>query len=229
MFNKRGASGAAVVKGTITALAVALVVFVFVMLGIWILVVSGGWDIIAKEINGIKIDSSSTSFGDAFGGSYVFFGYIFGGIANFLFGVTSAKFSPVIITISIWLLLFVTFGDILATFGPFSTTVSWLTGFLLAVIAANLNFVVIMTTFFIGIVSFMGAAAVVAGVGLAFVTFFAVNFGITSFAPFMMRRKMMLATHKSSVKTLAGGKKIEASITAIGDVGRALRTEGEKK
>src|SRR5438105_1032101 len=64
-------------------------------------------------------------------------------VCRYLFGpdvsVGNDALSAAIITIALWILVFVTFSDIISTFSTFSKPISWIIGGLIAIIAANLG------------------------------------------------------------------------------------------
>lgn len=181
---------------------------------------------------------SKTSVGDS-GGSIAFseaittsdsmrsvmkvFDYIIGGVPNFLISTTS-KTSAAIIVVAIWLLLFITFGDIIANFSTFGREVSWVSAFLIAIIAANLGWVINITVVCIGIFAGLGAIAVVLGLGAAFLAFLVVNgWFIGSLGPWVLRRRLFMQAEKNAFKTIAGAREVEGAITGLKGVGKALR------
>ena len=168
------------------------------------------------------VETTSESFKDILGKSFVWMDYIFGGISKFLIETTSSS-SATIITIAVWLLIFLTFGDIFATFSTFNKGISWAIAFLLAVIAANLKAVIVISTLFIGLFSFLGTLAVLGGLAAAFVVFIGLNWGISSLGPMIMRRKAMRAAEKSSIEAEAGGEVTAGAIKGMKKVGEALR------
>ncbi|MBI3334765.1 hypothetical protein HYZ97_04735 [Candidatus Pacearchaeota archaeon] len=213
MLNKRGAAHHWVVGIFIVALLISVLVAIMS---------SPVWDKITAAAS-TPVDTSTSSFAVLLGNGWVFLDYIFGKPAAFLTSVTSSQYSPLIITIAIWLMLFITFGDIIATFGTFSEKIyGWLLGFLLAVIAANLKAVVYMIAFSVGLFSALGSAAVLLGVGTSFFVFLAVNFGLKQFGPFIMRRRAMYTAATAEIKAEAGGKKLAGTIKGLGAAGKAL-------
>lgn len=150
------------------------------------------------------------------------FTYIFGApISAASFGISDA--SSAIITIAAWLLLFVTFSDIIATFSSFTKWIAWVMGLLIAVIAANFGFVVSIMAWATAIFSALGAVAVYVGLGAAFVAFIAVNFGLQGLSRWIIRRKAMMIANKEA----AGGEKLAGTIRGLGAAGRELRKLGD--
>jgi hypothetical protein len=149
------------------------------------------------------------------------FMYIFGApISAEAINVVSAG----IITIAVWLLIFITFSDIIASFSSFNKGVAWGIGFLISVIAANLGFVVKMTAWFIGAFAFLSGLAVIVGLLAAFVAFIAINIGVGKFAEWALKRRAVLSAHQAS----AGGKKLAGAIEGMGEIEKALARLGVK-
>lgn len=213
MINKRGAG--------VPVFVWWLLGFIVVIIAITILINTPAWKIITAFSPAV-IDQTSTSFGEYLGEGFEFFGYLFGEIPTFLVSITTNKWSPVIVVIAMWLLMFVTFGDIIATFGSFDSRVAWISALLITVIAANLKFVISILAFFVGILSIFGGAAVVLGIGTAFAAFIGVNLGIRSMAPWIMRRKAMMHAAKNAIETEKGAKKVSAAIKGMKEIGDEL-------
>jgi len=143
-------------------------------------------------------------------------------ILNLLFGplaaVTPLVTSNAVITVAVWLLIFVTFGDIISTFSTFREWVSWTTAFLIGVIAANLGAAAGTIAFFTGLFAALGAIAVYVGLGAAFFAFIAVNLGLRGWKRWIIRRRAMMEAATSE----AGGDKLAGTIKGLGKVGKAL-------
>jgi hypothetical protein len=137
--------------------------------------------------------------------------YIFGEVPTFLVEKTN-EISALIIIIALWFLILVTFSDILTTFGTFNKNTSWIIGLAIAVIAANLKWIVSVSIFFVGIFAFMGTLSVFIGMFSAFFAFVVVNWGIGRFGPWIFRRKMMQSAAKEEVRSEAGAKKVASFI-----------------
>ena len=146
--------------------------------------------------------------------------YIFGSPIQYQ-GINAI--SAAIVTIAVWLLLFVTFSDIIASFTSFSKPVAWISGFLIAVITANIGFVVGVATVLTGIFAFAGTFAVFGGLIGALVAFFAVNWGISKLGKFVLRRKAMMLANESE----QGGTRLKGAITGLGEAGVALERFGK--
>jgi MFS family permease len=168
----------------------------------------------------ISIDTATTSFTGAFGTAFKWMDYVFGGIPSWLVTIVGQT-SAIIIVMAIFLLLFITFGDIIATFSTFGKEVSWISAFLIAVITANLKGIIYIIGFFIGIFGGLGGLAVLVGLGGAFVAFLAVNLGIGRLGPWVMRRKAMQYAAKSE----AGAEKVKGAIKGMKEIGKELASK----
>jgi hypothetical protein len=124
-------------------------------------------------------------------------------------GAATNVYSGMVIVIAVWILLFVTFSDIIGTFSTFNKGVSWVIGFLIATISAQMNFLISVVSFLAKTFAALGSLAVFVGLGAAFLAFLAVNLGLTSLRKFIIKRRMM--------KTIA-----------YGEVGKGMMTQGAK-
>jgi len=216
MMNKRGAG---MPKFLVWLLFVLAVVGVF-----WVLAVSG-----LISFGGIDFDTTTQGFDEVYGSGFKFLNFIFGGVPQWTDSLVGPN-SAAIITIAMFFLLFITFGDILAVFSTFSKSVSWFAGFLLAVIVANLKGVVGILAVFIGVFGGIGGGlAVTLGMLAAFVAFFAVNFGIGSLGPWIMRRKAMMKAQESDIRSQQGATAVNSAIKGMKSIGKELASgEGKK-
>ena len=123
-----------------------------------------------------------------------------------------------IITIAVWLLIFITFSDIIASFSSFNKWVAWVIGFLISVIAANLGTIVSLTAWVTGFFAGFGVITVYAGLIIAFVAFLAINIGVGNFARWALNRRAVMTAHQAA----AGGKKAAGAVEGIGEIGEAL-------
>jgi len=149
-------------------------------------------------------------------------------IMSYVFGpptaITESPVSNGIITIAVWILIFITLGDIIATFSTFSAWVSWVGAFLIGTIAANLGGVTKIIAWSVGAFAVLGAAAVIVGLAGALFAFVVVNLGLWYFKRWIVRRRAM----QEAATMEAGGKKIAGSVGALGEVGKAFKKEGFK-
>ena len=141
--------------------------------------------------------------------------YIFGNLAK----VTPNNTNNAVITIAVWLLILITFGDIFASFSTFSKGVSWGAATLIGIIAANMGFATNIIAWTTGVFAALGAAAVYVGLGGAFLAFIVVNLGISSAGKWIMKRKAL----QEGSKAEAGGVKLAGRIKGLGAAGKALQ------
>jgi uncharacterized protein HemY len=146
--------------------------------------------------------------------------YVFGSVPNSMSYFALNQIGAVIIVIAIWVLIFVTFSDIFASFSTFSTEVSWIIGGALALISANLKFNAYIISFISIIFSGLGAFAIYAGLLASFVVFFILNWGI-----YHAGVKKWLEDRKASIETHRGMRNITAGIHAQAETGRTVRGE----
>ncbi len=218
MFNKKGVSDTGKIILIITAIIVALILgSLFFNTGIW--------DRINKDL---IINTNVEGFDTAFGKTFGWMTYLFGGIPTWLKDKVGEN-SAIVITLFTWLLLFVTFGDIFAAFSTFSKAASWVIGFAMAVIFANLKFPVVVLGFAIGIFAFAGGLAVLLGLIITFIVFILVNFSIGELGPWIIKRKLILMAARHAAKSEAGGKEIAGNIEGLEKIGEALKRVVEKK
>ncbi|MBU0906832.1 MAG: hypothetical protein KKD18_01290 [Nanoarchaeota archaeon] len=209
MLNKRGVSWKPF-GWTIAVVGAVILIFMLVRSDIW-------------PSKNIVVDTATTGFDSLIGAPFSFMNFIFGGVPTYL--VTSVgQTSAIVVTIAVFLLIFVTFADIIDTFGTFSSPVAWFVGFLIAAIAANLKGIVVVVGAMTGIFAFLGAAAVFVGLGACFVAFLVVNLGIKGWMPWLMRRKAATYAMKAEYKTKTGAAEVGAAIKGMKDVGKALKS-----
>jgi hypothetical protein len=155
----------------------------------------------------------------------------FANVLQYVFGTPiqlTGIVSSIIVTIAVWLLLFFTFGDIIASFSSFHKWVSWTIGGLLTLIMANLGFVVGLVIAFTKLLAVVGIASVYAGLGAAFIAFMLANIGIISAGRWIMNRRILMHGATAKIESEAGGKSIAGVIGGLRAVGTELRNEGKK-
>lgn len=160
----------------------------------------------------------STPFSVAIGNENLRFAdYIIGGIPQFLIDWTNPISASIIIA-SIFVILFLTFSDILEAFGTFSNPkLGKIIGFVLALIAANLKGIVLMTYFGFSLAAALGAFAVIVAVGLPFLTFLVLHFALFGKIKEFMGRKKEMKQYETSFHELKQGMR------GIKDFGKAMR------
>jgi hypothetical protein len=144
-------------------------------------------------------------------------------------GSATNIYSGIVVIIAVWILLFVTFSDIIKTFSTFNKGVSWVSGFLIATISAQMNFLVSLVSFLAKTFAFLGSLSVFIGLGAAFLAFLAVNLGIASLSKFVLKRKMMRAINNAEISSEMmknGAKNLVKFQEALQDVGKKIQDKG---
>jgi uncharacterized protein (UPF0333 family) len=142
-----------------------------------------------------------------------FLKYFFGDIPSGLVDLTNGT-SAVIIVIVLFLMLLITFGDILSAFGAFSKSSAWLLGAGLAIIAANLKVIMIIAVWSFGIVAGFGVVSVAVGLLVPFVVFFVLNV--------LLLKQLKHSRNLTEMKTGAEG--VAGAIEGFGKAAKAFRT-----
>lgn len=147
--------------------------------------------------------------------------YFVGKVPQFLIDKTNT-FSAVIIVVAIWLILLLTFGDIVSAFGTFSEKwIGWTIGSILAIIAANMNIVMWIAAWSFMATSALGVLSVATALAIPFVVFLLVQFGLTNIAEWQRKRKNAY-DHARGVDNITQGAR------TLGAVGRTTKEEGKK-
>jgi hypothetical protein len=206
--------------------------FIFVSAGLFILYLlfiylGGSASTFNLDISSsIKTYSESTSFetilptGSFFKPIAGLLTYIFGGVPNMLADL-SGQTSGAMIIICIWIIIVLMFGDIIKNLSFFSEKISWTIAVLMGIVGANLKFISLIAVFFTSIFIPLGIFAAYAGLFTAFVAFFAIELGISSLAPWLMRRKGL----REEVKAEKGTMTIIDAIQHYKKVGKELASD----
>ena len=151
----------------------------------------------------------------------------FGYIPHYIFGQPTDAgpndISNMIITVAIWLLIVITFGDIISTFSSFSKGVSWSVAVLVAIIASNMGIMTGIIALLTSIFAFAGLAAVYVALLAAFVVFIAINLGLWRLNKWIIQRRMMMKAATAE----AGGTTIAGAIAGLGKIEKALEEQGK--
>ncbi len=150
--------------------------------------------------------------------------YLFGPVPNQLKDRTPNEVSAIIIVIAMWFLLFITFGDIFASFSTFNSGVSWAIGGLLALMAANLNGVSFLVICFSAVFVALGTIGIFVGLFGAIIAFIIVNLGITSLGTWVMKRKLLIDSTRKDLATQAGAADFAAGVKATKAAAKAFRS-----
>jgi hypothetical protein len=130
--------------------------------------------------------------------------------------------SVLILTIAIWLLVFLTFADIISTFSSFKKWISWTIGFLIAIMMAQFNFQIRFILFLSKVFTMTASTAVFVGLGGAFFAFLVVNLGLWNFRKWILHRKYLMIANKADV----GAKSASDAITHLGEIETAFAKTG---
>ncbi len=116
----------------------------------------------------------------------------------------------------IWLILFVTFSDILASMGAFSNAaVGWIVGGAISIIGANLGIVQAVALFFIKFTAIFGTLAVFFGIIMAFVAFIAISWGGGKFAGWALTRRANILAHRGRTELAQGIRGLRGAGTEL--------------
>lgn len=128
-----------------------------------------------------------------------------------------------IVVFCLWIMFALLFGDIIKNFGAFDPKIAYVVGVLLATVTANLGMIHGTVMFFTSILAGLGVFAVYAGLGAAFLVFIALELGVTSLGPFLMRRKMMRHAYESEIKSVQGATAVDQAIQGMKKIGVSLK------
>jgi len=126
-----------------------------------------------------------------------------GGIAEYVFGIKEnlsfhganlTPYATLIIFMMIWLIIFVTLGDIIENFSTFNPSIAWLIAFCLATIAGFTGIYGGPTSRFLVWLTNFGTFAVFLGIAFSFVVFLLVEMGVAGLShkirAYIMNRKL---------------------------------------
>lgn len=214
MVDKRGASTWAVVMWVVGGIIGAFLL-------IWIVSLFGIGDLQGKTFGDIVGDYQTMD--EALGNSALKpLTYIVGGIPGLLIqeiGITAS----VIVMIALFVMLAVSFGDILSTFSLYSKPVAWVIGIALTIVAVNFRLLILFAYVCFGLVSGIGVISTVVGIGVPFIIFIMLNFfWLRHFSSFRVRRELQRRAEESA----KGIGQTTAGFKAAREAGKAV-TEKE--
>lgn len=131
----------------------------------------------------------------------------------------TSALSAIVLTICAWLLVFLTFSDIIGMFSSFSKGISWVVGFILATILAQFNWQMRFIILLSKILNITGTSLVFIGLLFSFLAFALLNLGIF---PVINRLLIMRKASMTAHKAAAGGKEVTGAITALKDISKEL-------
>jgi len=124
-----------------------------------------------------------------------FLTYVFGRVPDGLVEEVGAT-AAIVVTVAIFIMLVVGFGDILSAFSAFSETSSWILGALLAIISANFKGVMAIAVLSFGIVGGVGVISIGVGLAVPFLVFIFMHF-------FLAKYLVAMVTNKINIKNRA--------------------------
>ena len=164
----------------------------------------------------------SLKVGDAIDKSeFNFASFVIGSIPQSLIDSVGAG-SAVVIIFAIFLMLLLSFGDIVNAFGTFGNEYTgWILGSLLAIVAANLKVVMLVSVWLFGITAGLGALSVAFAVAIPFVIFLGIQFGSKKLANFSRKRM-------DAMKVAVGTEKIRAGMRTAAAMGDEAKDASKK-
>lgn len=144
-----------------------------------------------------------------------FLNYIIGGVPNVVIAEVG-DMAAFVVTLVIFIMLALTFGDVLSKFGTYSAWMGWVLGILLAIVAANLKLVIIIAIISFAFISGVGALSVSIGLLFPFVFFI--------IAHFMVLKPITeyLAGEKEATQMNMAVGQVTGAIKAIRSIGKGL-------
>jgi hypothetical protein len=144
----------------------------------------------------------------------------------FHLGATNAVSAGIII-IAMWIMIFVSFGNIISDFSSFGKVTSWIIAFCLAVIAANSGVVAGIAAAITGVFIIFGVASVYVGLGAAFVVFIVLNLGISSLGGWLKQRKADIQAAKNEANATVGRGRMKEGVKTLAGVAEATEEAGK--
>ena len=132
-----------------------------------------------------------------------------------------AGISLLITALMVWLIVFVTFGDIIENFSTFSPVIAWIIAFAMGIISANVGAVRGILIWMTAVFIWAGTAAVYLGLFASFVVFLAINWGIGSAGKWFHRRKTLS-------KAAAAGNLYQAGQQTLARVARQTQRDADQ-
>lgn len=217
-MNKRGVAPSIVVFWSVVGL-VSLLLLVYLFGGF-----TGNFPGIESSDSLRDKLAQSQSFAELYPSIPVFgpLSYLLGEVPQYLIELTSPE-SAGIIVFGIWLMFFLTFGDIIAVFGFFSKPVAWVSGLVLAIIVANLKGIMLLAVLALTFTAGIGVLSVAVSLLIIFVLFLGVNLGLQPLKKLAVERKKT----ELRLRTAMGSTRAAAGLKALKEVERATE-EGEQ-
>jgi hypothetical protein len=149
---------------------------------------------------------SSEKIGDLTGHpSFNYLSYVFGEVPDMVVDLTSPAGATIVI-VAIFVILVLMFGDILTTFGSFSSpTVSWVIGAALAIIAANFKLVMMLSAIGFIILSSTGVFAALLGIFVPFVFYILVHVFLLTNLKHLFGKSRNLKNYETRMNYIGAG------------------------
>jgi hypothetical protein len=114
-----------------------------------------------------------------------------------------------------------TFGDIVAAFGTFSEKwIGWTIGTILAIVAANMNLVMLIAAWSFMATATLGVLSVSLALAIPFVVFLLLQFGLKGVSDWQRKRRLMY-------KRAAGIDRVRGGVRTAAAMGRETEEAGE--
>ncbi len=176
------------------------------------------WDTIFRQISWLKKEGAAGNTNPVF---VTLFQIIFGSpiqVKNVSQSLNTAAFSAITLTLCGWLIVFLTFSDVISSFSTFSKPIAWGIGFALSTILAQFNWQMGLIVWLSKFLNITGSILVFAALFVSFVAFFLVNLGIPQLSGLLLMRRATMTAHKE----LAKGKNIAGTIAALDTIGAEM-------
>ena len=119
-------------------------------------------------------------------------------------GGESDNYQLFITWLAFFAVIFVASADIIQTFGFLSPMTAWITGFALAIVLSVTRTISMLALAMFGILSGLGAIAIIIIIGSAFFAAVVVHLGAGGFASWIARRQVMMKAARGETEALAG-------------------------
>jgi len=149
--------------------------------------------------------------------------YIVGGVPESLIAYVGSPGAAVLIIFALFILILVSFSDILAQFSLFSKPAAWVIGSVLAIVAANLKLIMMIAIWSFGIAAGLGVVSTAIGILVPFLVFGALNFKLF---PAIKQMKAENQAMKIATDATVGAAAIEAGASTMAAVGTTAAAEG---
>jgi hypothetical protein len=201
--------------------------WIFTLVGVLIILALFGLPL-SEKIRNISIGSRTLDLSWMGTTSEAVAEYVFGIKDSIQFqGANLTPYATLIIFLMIWLIIFVTFGDIIETFSSFNPSIAWLIAFCLATIAGFSGIYEGPTSKAIIWLASWGAWAVAIGIFFSFIVFILVETGAAGLS---QKLRMAIMNRKLTQEAMGvKGKLMRAGMgaEALADFEKTIAKSGE--